>query len=73
MTPTILAYLDAGSASALITLILGGVAGLGVAFKHRWRQLLVTLHIKKPLEDEQPAAPTAEEDPAREPVGTAQR
>ncbi len=49
-----LAYLDAGSASAIVTLILGGIAGVGVALKHRWRQLLVTLRIRKPIEDPQP-------------------
>ena len=49
-----LAYLDAGSASAIVTLVLGGIAGVGVALKHRWRQVLVALRIRKPLEDEQP-------------------
>ena len=39
-----LAYLDAGSASAIVTLILGGVAGIGVALRHRWHRLLVALH-----------------------------
>ena len=80
MTNTILAYLDAGSASAIVTLILGGIAGIGVAFKARWRQLLVTLRIKKPLEDETPAAAPAEshgavrvQEPAEEPVEPARR
>lgn len=65
---TVLAYLDAGSASAIVTLILGGIAGIGVALKHRWRQFLVFLHIKQPLEDE----PTTADEPVdeREPVGT---
>ena len=52
MTATIFAYLDAGSASAIVTLILGGVAGIGVALKHRWHQTLVFLRIRKPIEDE---------------------
>jgi hypothetical protein len=75
MTATIFAYLDAGSASAIVTLILGGVAGIGVALKHRWNQFLVLLHIRKPAEDEQ--TPPADEPnaPARaeEPVETINR
>ena len=54
--PPMLAYLDAGSASAIVTLILGGIAGVGVALRHRWRRLLVALRLRKPLEDE-PAPP----------------
>lgn len=56
-----LAYLDAGSASAIVTLILGGIAGVGVALRHRWRQLLVALRLRKPHEDQpgaEPARPT---------------
>ena len=52
-----LAYLDAGSASAIVTLILGGIAGVGVALRHRWRQLLVALRLRKPLEDQPGAEP----------------
>ncbi len=52
-----LADLDAGSASAIVTLILGGVAGVGVALRHKWRRLLVALKLRKPLEDERPAEP----------------
>lgn len=47
-----LAYLDAGSASAIVTMILGGVAGIGVALKYRWHQILVALRIRKRREDE---------------------
>ena len=53
-----LAYLDAGSASAIVTLILGGIAGVGVALRHRWRQLLVALRLRKPADDETPAERT---------------
>lgn len=49
---TVLAYLDAGSASAIVSLILGGVAAVGVAVKYRWRKLLELLRIKKPLDDD---------------------
>jgi hypothetical protein len=45
---TVLAYLDAGSASAIVSLILGGVAAVGVVIKYRWRKLLEFLHIRKP-------------------------
>lgn len=80
MTRTILAYLDAGSASAIVTMILGGVAGVGVALKLWWRKVLVFLHIRKPVEDE-PQAPTAvgpspaagAQTPAQEPVEPAHR
>ena len=34
------AYLDAGSASAIVSMILGGVAAIGVAVRYRWNQLL---------------------------------
>ena len=60
-----LAYLDAGSASAIVTLILGGIAGVGVAIKYRWHRLLVFLRIRK--EDAQPAAPSEAAEP-REPA-----
>lgn len=53
--PPMLAYLDAGSASAIVTLILGGIAGVGVALKYRWRQLLVALRLRKPAEQDPPA------------------
>lgn len=78
MTRTILAYLDAGSASAIVTMILGGVAGVGVALKLWWRKVLVFLHIRKPEE----AAPAPAPSPAvgssaaasaQEPVETAHR
>jgi hypothetical protein len=52
-----LAYLDAGSASAIVTLVLGGIAGVGVALKHRWHRLLVALRLRKPIEQEQQAEP----------------
>lgn len=47
-----LAYLDAGSASAIVTLILGGIAGAGVVLRHRWHRLLVALKLRKPTPDE---------------------
>jgi hypothetical protein len=68
---TLFAYLDAGSASAIVSMILGGVAAIGVFLRYRWNQLLVFLHIRKPAEEETPA-PQAEAQPAepRDPVET---
>jgi hypothetical protein len=43
----VLAYLDAGSASAIVSMILGGVAAIGVAVRYRWNQLLRVLRIRK--------------------------
>lgn len=72
---TLFAYLDAGSASAIVTMILGGVAAIGVAVRYRWNQLLVALKIRKPLDAEQttvpPASSEASADAAeKEPAGT---
>jgi hypothetical protein len=68
------AYLDGASASAIVSMILGGVAAIGVALRYRWNQFLRFLHIRKPEDEatQAPAAPpTAEaEPPAREPVET---
>ena len=54
---TLFAYLDAGSASAIVSMILGGVAALGVALRYRWNQFLVFLKIRKPLEDRSRSPP----------------
>ncbi len=53
------AYLDAGSASAIVSMILGGVAAIGVALRYRWNQLLVALKIRKPVEERDPEPTTA--------------
>ena len=42
------AYLDAGSASLFLQLVLGGFAALAVSAKLYWRRLLTFLHIRKP-------------------------
>jgi hypothetical protein len=49
----VLAYLDAGSASLFLQLLLGGIAGVAVAAKLYWGRLLRFLRIRKP-EDEAP-------------------
>jgi hypothetical protein len=46
------AYIDPGSGSMLLQIILGGVAAVGVTAKLTWRRLLRTLRIRK--DDEQP-------------------
>lgn len=44
------AYLDAGTGSMILQVLLGGVAGLMVVGKLYWHKLLVALHIR-PVED----------------------
>jgi hypothetical protein len=39
LTPTAYAYLDAGSGSMMVQILLAGVAGIGVALKVYWRRL----------------------------------
>ena len=64
---SVLAYLDAGSASLFLQLVLGGFAALAVTAKLYWRRLLTFLHLRKP-EDE--AADAAETTPGvAEPAG----
>lgn len=62
---TLFAYLDAGSASAIVSMILGGVAAIGVFVRYRWHQLLVLLKIRKPIEEREPAR--AAEEPVSSP------
>ena len=56
----VLAYLDAGSASLFVQLVLGGFAALAVTAKLYWRRLLTFLHLRKPEDD---AADAAEASP----------
>ncbi len=46
------AYLDPASGSMFLSLILGGVAGVGVVVKLYWRKLLARFGAKKPEHDE---------------------
>ena len=46
-----LAYLDPGSGSMLLQLILGGVAGLVVVFKLYWDRLLSFFGVHKKTDD----------------------
>ena len=50
------AYLDPGTGSMLLQVILGGVAAVGVAIKLYWHKLRVALGVRKKekVEDESP-------------------
>jgi len=56
---TTFAYLDPGSASALIQMLAGGVAGLAVTLKLFGHRILRFLHIKR--DDPEPVAPSVSE------------
>lgn len=53
------AYLDPGSGSMLLQLILGGVAGLMLAVKIFWRRILTLIGIRKKDKTDGPAPPPA--------------
>jgi hypothetical protein len=44
---TVFAYLDAGTGSMLVQLVVGGAAAAGVAAKLYWQKVLKFLHIRK--------------------------
>jgi hypothetical protein len=46
-----LSYLDAGSGSMLLQIVLGGVAAIGVTAKMTWRRVLRTLRIRRDDDD----------------------
>ena len=54
---SILAYLDPGSGSMLVQLLVGGVAAAVVALKLYWYRLLRLLRIRKPEQDLSPVEP----------------
>ena len=71
-----LAYIDPGSGSMILQLILGGLAAAAVFLRMFWHRLLVLLRIRKPSEPEPRssagavAAPELEHvETAREPTG----
>lgn len=43
----LIAYLDAGTGSMLLQLLVGGLAAIGVAAKFYWRRFLKLLRIRK--------------------------
>ena len=52
-----LKYLDAGTGSMLVQLLVGGVAAIGVMAKFYWRRFLRFLHIRKDEPEPVPAKP----------------
>ena len=50
-TSTAHAYLDPGTGSIILQVLLGGVAGLALACKLYWQKLLTMLGIKRKPED----------------------
>ncbi len=60
-----LAYIDPGSGSMILQLILGGLAAAAVFLKMFWHRVLVFLRIRKPYEAER--SETASETTAAEP------
>lgn len=58
------AYLDAGSGSMILQVIIGGFAAAAVSLKLFWRRILTLLHIRKPEQDE--PSTTATTTPAAE-------
>ena len=47
VTTQVLAYLDPGSGSMILQLLVGGVAAMGVALKMYWQRVLSFLRIRR--------------------------
>ena len=49
-------YLDPGSGSMIVQLLVGGIAGIAVTAKLYWRRILTFLHLRKdePRLDQEP-------------------
>jgi hypothetical protein len=58
--PGVIAYLDPGTGSMLVQLLVGGVAAVGVAAKLYWRRLLTVLRIRKDEPELRPAEPDSD-------------
>ena len=56
MLPTVFAYLDPGSGSMIVQLLVGGVAAIAVSLKLYWYRILRLLRIRKdePELDQEP-------------------
>ena len=52
-----LAYIDPGSGSMILQMILGGLAAAAVFLKMFWHRILVVLRIRKPRETEERPEP----------------
>jgi hypothetical protein len=48
----VLGYLDPGSGSMIVQILVGGVAAVGVSLKLFWRRILTLLRIRKPDQPE---------------------
>jgi hypothetical protein len=53
---TVLAYLDPGSGSMILQIILGGLAAVAVTAKLYWRRLLRFLRIRREEPEAEPAS-----------------
>jgi hypothetical protein len=53
--PDVLAYLDPGTGSMLVQLLVGGLAAAGVALKLYWRRFTSFFHLRKDKPELQPA------------------
>ena len=53
MEQQVLAYLDPGSGSMIIQILVGGVAALGVTMKRYWRRLTGIFSRGRKVEEEQ--------------------
>lgn len=54
--PSAFAYLDPGTGSMLLQVILGGIAAVGVALKLFWHKIRIALGMsKKPAAEDEPA------------------
>ena len=51
---TLLAYLDPGSASMILQMLVGGVAAAAVSLKIFWKRILHVLHIKRAEPEPEP-------------------
>jgi hypothetical protein len=61
-----LAYIDPGSGSMILQMILGGLAAAAVFLKMFWHRILVFLGIRKPVEAREREEPTEAASPAVE-------
>jgi hypothetical protein len=53
VTAQVLAYLDPGSGSLIVQLLVGGVAAIGVSLKLYWHRVLSFLRIRR--DEDEPA------------------
>jgi hypothetical protein len=64
-----LGYIDPGSGSMILQVMLGGIAAAAVALKVFWRRVLEFLHLSKPSDPLPTAEATAAEPEASERSG----